>query len=399
MSEYTSFLAHLDRIQSGKEKFIPNPHTRIGEIFNLHKGRYILVGSNSGVGKTSMVDDSLILKPYEWVRKEEFPINFGGLYYSMERATRDKLAKWLSWKIFQDKGVKIPSNIFSVGSQGDIKLEDKHTLLAKEYEPWMQGVLDRITIYQGPQSPDKIRKDVDKAARRLLYHIVSDDVNIFLDGVKQGEFNLNVTKETQEGKLPFRRLTIKEETFDLFPNQSKWILKDPNTFFFILLDHLGKLKGTNKKASIDEIDEVLSVARDDYQFSPIAISQFNRAIGEFGRIKFANGDLSPTLDDFKDSGNPSESADLILSIFDPYRYKSYDNQGVYKGYSIASGPCTLTPSGIQRFRSFHVLKNSYGPSQITYGMRFTGEVMDFKLLPLPNSPDMNRIYAEIAQGK
>jgi hypothetical protein len=31
-------------------------------------------------------------------------------------------------------------------------------------------------------------------------------------------------------------------------------------------------------------------------------------------------------------------------------------------------------------------------------MRFTGEVMDYKLLPLPDSPDLVKIYEEIAKG-
>jgi hypothetical protein len=401
MSEYNSLLTHLDRILEGKEQYIPNPHDRIRETFNLHKGRYILVGSNSGVGKTSVVDDTLILKPYEWVSKQSFDFHYEVLYYSMERATRDKLAKWLSWKIYQDKGLKIPSNVFSVGSQGDIKLDANHTKLAKEYEPWMKDLLSHITIHQGPQYPSKIREDIEKAARRLLYTITSDNTNIYINGVEKAKFEPSIVKQTISGMLPYRILNIADEKIEIFPNQVKYVLRKSNTFFYILLDHIGKLRGDSKKNSIDEVDEILSTARDNYQMSPIAISQFNRAIGDITRIKFANGSLEPTLDDFKDSGNPTESADLILSIFDPYRYHSFSKEGLYHGYNIADSmnPSTLSPSGNQRFRSLHVLKNSYGPSQITYGMRFTGEVMDFKLLPLPNDPALIKVYEEIALNK
>jgi hypothetical protein len=404
MSQYKKLLNHLDRIQNGKEIFIPNPHLRMREIFNIHKGRYILVGSNSGTGKTSYVDDTLILKPYEWLKQQSFDYHYEVPYFSMERSTQDKLCKWLSWKIYQDKGIKIPSNVFSVGSQGDIKLEDKHTLLAREYEPWMEDILSHVTIYQGPQYPSTIAERIQEIVKRVISILRSDDRNIFWNGEKIGEFSPEITKEENGGLVMYRNVTNrhdKSETITITPKKTVYIPKKHNTFVKIVLDHLGKLKGSTKKSAIDEVDEILSIARDEYQFMPIAVSQFNRAIGDITRIKFTNGNLEPILEDFKDSGNTQESADLIIGPFDPYRYKSFDKDGLYKGYNIAdmNSPGTLDLDGRQRFRSIHILKNSYGDAQITFGMRFTGEVMDFKLLPLPGTKELQQVYNEIMLNK
>jgi hypothetical protein len=213
----------------------------------------------------------------------------------------------------------------------------------------------------------------------------------------------DLTKPTVQGNLPYIKLKVGYMQLEITPDSKYYILKNPNTFIPIVIDHVGKTKtenGITKKSAIDELDNILSDARDTYGFMPIVISQFNRDVGDVNRLKLTGGNLEPILEDFKDSGNPGESADLVISPFDPYRYKSYNNDGLYKGYNITSSirPGTLTPEGIQRFRSLHILKNSYGPSQLTYGMKFMGEVMHYSLLPLPESKEMEKVYEEIALG-
>lgn len=405
MSSYGDiFLNHLDRILDGKEQYIPNPHARMQEVFNLYKGRYILVGSNSNTGKTSFVDD-LLLKSYEWLEKQDFSYHFEVPYYSMERATRDKIAKWTSWKIFQDKGIRIPSNVFATGSHGNMKLTPEIKALASSYGNWFEKLLSKITIKQGPRTVDDINADIERIALVICDKVASDATSIYINGIKKGEFNLDKSKVINSIKVPYREVTINKECIEIIPNSERYVLKNPNTFVFPLIDHLGKTKLSfrhkSKKEAIDDLDEKLSLARDNYYMSPIAISQFNRAIGDITRIKFAAGDLEPIDSDFKDTSNSQESADLILGLFDPYTYKSFDKDGMYKGYNIADGsrPGTLSPSGEQKFRSVKIIKNSYGPKNLTYAMKFTGEVMTFDLLPLPGTRDLEKVYQEIAQGK
>jgi hypothetical protein len=413
MSTYDEILInHIQSILDGKEVYIPNPHDRIGDVFHIHKNRYIVIGSTTGVGKTSYVDDTLILKPYLWLQQQTFDYHHEVLYYSMERGKRDKYAKWLSWMLFQQSIGTYPSNLFSIGVSGKTKVNSQHLDLAKQLKPTMDRLFEHIDIKQGPQDVPTIEADILAIAKRVGVFITSDRENIFIDGKlfkdtegKPVKFNSTVTRDTVRGKIPYIRVKYNGNTIEIYPNTSIYVLKKPNTFVQIVIDHIGKTKLGKfmiKKQAVDELDEVLCNARDLYGFMPVVISQFNRGVGNVQRLKQADGDLSPILEDFKESGCPTESADLVLSVFDPYRYKSYDNDGLYKGYNIASEskPCTLTPDGLnQRFRSLHILKNSYGPSQITFGLRFTGEVMDFKLLPLPGTKELEKIYAEIAQGK
>ena len=60
----------------------------------------------------------------------------------------------------------------------------------------------------------------------------------------------------------------------------------------------------------------------------------------------------------------------------------------------------LTPGGKQRFRSLHILKNSFGTDQVTFGLHFIGESMHFKVLPRPDTEHSKliKIYESIAKG-
>lgn len=388
---------HLNRIEQGKEMYIPNPHGKMGDIFNIYKGRYILIGSNTGIGKSSFIDDTFLLRPYEWLSKQSFKHHYEVLYYSMERGERDKYVKWLAWKVYSETGVIHSSNKFQNCKQEEAA---KYRAISEKYEPWADSLLDKVKLKQGPREVYEIAADIEEAAKRLCYHVKTNDKEIYVDNRKVGEFT-NQMKDINGIQTPYRTLNLADETRELIPNMEFWLLKNPNTFLFIVVDHLGKTKkGTEmiQKGAIDRLDEVLANARDKYQFIPIAISQFNRAIGDFGRIKMSKGDLSPIIEDFKDTSNTQESADLILAPFDPYRYDSYDKDGNYKGYNLTPG--MLNPSGSCRFRSIHILKNSYGPSDIVYGMKFLGEVSHFSLLPSYDDPDaLLKIYQDVMQNK
>ena len=104
------------------------------------------------------------------------------------------------------------------------------------------------------------------------------------------------------------------------------------------------------------------------------------------------------MEDFKDTGNLTESADLVLSLFDPGRYKSWNAQGEYMGYNIEHS--TRTPIGQQRARSLHVLKNTFGFDNNRVMLKFTGESMHFSTMPrVTDTVALNKMYKDISAGK
>jgi len=393
----------IDNLDVENKALIPNQLARVGEIFNFVKGRYTLVGSVSGVGKTAFVDDSLILKPYEWVKSTNSPLHFEVLYISMERQARFKHAKFTSWKIYKETGYRLDADtILKNNPFRKLTTEDK--TLIKSYQPWAEEMLDSIDLKDGIKTVEEISGYIEYLRQKLGTLFKTDDNHLYKEDEKilnlfhrkasfNGEF-----KQSKRGKIPIISFTYRDKKYEIQKNSKLFIPHNPDYIVSILIDHIGKTstKGfTSKKLALDALDEVLCTARDLYNFNPIPISQFNRSLSDPTRLKYSKGNLEPMYEDFKDTGNFVESADLILSVFNPYKYQSYDEKGFYKGYDIKGG--MLTPNGDQRFRSLHIIKHSFGSGEISFGLKFIGESMYFSTLPRPDDLiGLQKIYTQIA---
>jgi replicative DNA helicase len=155
-----------------------------------------------------------------------------------------------------------------------------------------------------------------------------------------------------------------------------YVPNNPNEITIVVIDHIGLLKTTKdqttKKAAIDKMSDELRYARDFYGYTPVAVSQFNRDISNPIRIK--NGDVEPQLEDFADSSQTQNDADVVLALFDPMRYKVQDPSG----YNMEK---LKDQYGAKYFRSLRLIKNSYGEDDIRIGLGFMGQIGMFKELP------------------
>ena len=58
----------------------------------------------------------------------------------------------------------------------------------------------------------------------------------------------------------------------------------------------------------------------------------------------------------------------------------------------------MHPKGFSRFRSLHIVKNTFGFPGKVFGLKFLGESNNFETLPYPNSEEILDVYSEISQG-
>ncbi len=312
---------------------IPMGFERLNNYIGIRKGIYTLVGGLTGSGKTSFVDDAYVLNPFDWTltpegKKSGIKIKFW--YRSMERNRTYKYAKWVSRKVFLDQGIIIPVPKL-LGWTGKLT-KDEHDLFLL-YENYIKEMEDSIIMYDGPENPVGIAKDLKKYAE-------------------------------SRGKI---------EQLDEY--NKIYVPNDPNEITIVVIDHIGLLKTTKdlptKKQAIDKLSNELRFARDFYGYSPVAVSQFNRDISNPIRIK--NGDVEPQLDDFKDSSSPGEDCDVALALFDPMRYKVPDPSG----YDLDK---LKDEYGSKYFRSLRLIKNSYGADDVRIGLGFFGQIGMFKEL-------------------
>lgn len=324
--------AEVENGLKGRNSGIPMGFNRLNRYIGIRKGLYFLIGGYTGSGKTSLVDDAFVLNPYDWYITQKDPkLKLRIIYRSMERSRVYKLAKWVSRKIFYDQGILIP--VPKLLGWTEKMSKDEHDLFLM-YQDYMEGMEDTITIIDGPENPVGIAKEIRAHA------------------MKNGRIE-----------------QIDEYNKVYIPN-------DETEVTIIVLDHIGLLKPTKdlptKKHTIDKMSEELRYARDFYGYTPVVVSQFNRDISNPMRIK--NGDVEPQLEDFSDSSQTQNDADIALSLFDPTRYKVADPSG----YSLEK---LRDEHGANYFRSLRLLKNSYGEDNLRTGLAFLGAIGTFKELP------------------
>lgn len=350
ISNFQRLYHEIKRGIEGKNRGIPMGFNRLNKYIGIRKAMYYLIGGLTGSGKTSFIDDAFVLNPFDWyyenaIKNKRTDIKLHIIYRSMERSRTYKLAKWLARKIFIDHGIEIQVSRL-LGWYGE-KLTPEELNLISRYENYMDEMEKVINIIDGAENPIGIAKDLKEYA-------------------------------LQNGKI---------KKIDKYNNL--YIPNDENLITLVIIDHIGLLKTTKnhptKKQAIDKMSDEFRYARDLYGFSFVVVSQFNRSIANPIRIRA--GDVEPQLEDFKESANTQDDADVVLALMDFMRYKLDDPSG----YNLDKLRDDL---GGKFFRSLRLIKNSYGEDDIRIGLAFMGSIGYFK--EMPKFKDMTEdIYEEI----
>ncbi len=331
MSDFDDLMGEISRGVEGKNSGINMGFGRLDNYISLRKAMYFLIGGFTGSGKTSFIDDAFVLNPIDQLLTGKSDVDYNVLYWSMERRKNFKLAKWIGRKIFLDTGQVIPINrLMGWVSKSERLTPNEHDLV-KLQKDYIGNILERVTIFEGPENPTGIRSFVDNYAK------------------KEGIF----------------------EKIDEYRNI--YIPNNPDKMTVIVRDTIGlhkKEKGlASKKEIIDKASEDNQKFRDKYGYIIVDVSQFNRDISSPLRLK--NGDVEPMLEDFKETGSTQENADIVLSLFDPMRYNVDD----ITGYDLIK---LRDSEGGKRYRSLKILKNSYGVDSVRIGLAMQPAVGVFK---------------------
>jgi replicative DNA helicase len=340
-----SFDDNFKRGLDGKNLGIPTGFRRLSRYVGIRRGVYYLIGGYTGSAKTTLIDDVFVLHPSEW-----FLDNMGGtdidlkiLYFSMERKKEFKIAKWISRFIFLDTANIIP--VDDILSWHRIASEEVGNLVQHKKMKINELLKNVIMLYEDPMTPTEINEVIEKFSE-----------------VRGHEEERWITQ--RDGRKELKKV---------------WIPDNPSEVILIVTDHIGLVKNEriggrilNDKETLDKFSSNMRKMRDYYNYSPVVVSQFNRDIANPMRIK--NGDVEPMLEDFKGSGDSQEDAEVVMSLFDPMRYKVPDPSG----YDLDK---LRDEDKRKKYRSLKILKNSYGGDDIRVGLAFQPEIGMFKEMP------------------
>lgn len=290
------------------------------------KSNFIVLFSNSGSGKTSLALYSFVYKPLmESLDKDNFKI----VYFSLEMTAEQVLAKLLSIYIYETFHVQLSIREL-LSRKKNYTLSDENFKLVEDSIAWMKRVESKLIIYDKTLNASK------------MYSI--------LMGILE-----------------------KLGTFEECETRKIYTPSNPDLIFNVLIDHISLLrpdKGRTLKQEIDIATAYLITLRNMCKISPIIIQQANREQGGMERRK--QGMINMTLNDTRDSGDPVQAAEVVISIFNPHK----ERLNSYRGYDI---------SKLQsNFRSITILKSRYGESDLEIGFNFFGNIGLWKELPLPS---------------
>lgn len=343
-------LGHFAALSTGSRKLDK-------AIGGVQRSTYYLIGGNTGTGKTAFADDAFVLKPYAHFLRNKINrdtdkplISLRVFYRSMEISAKKKIAKWVCHLMYERWGMII--DIKEVYSKQSTLSDEKYQLI-KSCREYIDGMLEYVHIIDSPVNPYGIYKEVSEYMNK-------------------------------NGQILTNKKTIRGQEIEF----KSYVPNDPFEVVIVVVDHIGLLRPEKdfrtKKDIIDHDSENAIALRNFYGVSRVSISQFNRDLADMDRRRFT--ELSPQLEDFKNTGNASEDAEIVMTLFNPLRY----NIQSYGGNGEPGSGFNLGLLG-GRYRSVAVLKNRDGEDMLKLNYNFMGEAGYFREFP---DPFMQHNYRE-----
>lgn len=326
-----------ERIQAGRDGKYKGLDNGLGDInkyiYDIQRGTYYLVGALSGAGKTTLVDYMLLTALEDAKKKGQHVEVF---YYSFEIKEEIKKLNWLSVHIFKKYGIIISPQ--AIGGLGEEILSDAQKDLVDSEIDYVEELFNSIHFRFEPTNPTGIFHELMEFAGN------------------NGKF-IKERYESEDG--------TKERIVSYTPTEE-------DSYVLVALDHQSLAKRERNyslKENIDKLSEYFVYLRNICNYSFFMVSQFNQSLNSIDRMKFKGVDLSPQQNDFKDSTNPYQDADIVLGIMNPWKMDFKQ----YLGYDLSILK--------EKVRVVKIIKNRVGRDNVAFAYVFNPLAGNFKCLP------------------
>lgn len=289
-------------------------------IYGTHRARYYLLGSDSGVGKTTIADFMFVLRAWAWCKLHGR--KFHCIYYSFEISKQEKSARWVSYFIKMLYGIDIPAP-YIMGNITGMMVTDAHMKMIRHAYTFVDEIMNGITFVEDPMNPTRMFHDV------IEHHY--EKIGTVLRG---------------PSKDPRKKGPV------------RGFMPAPGTeqdMTMVVVDHLALAmneQGFDTKQTMDLWSKYTVALRNIFGMTAVYIQQFNTEItSTFRTMKKGEGIMAPQRIDFGDSRYTFRDADIVLGALKPFQFDvttfhKYDIQKLL-GYFIA----------------LYLMKHRQGPSQ------------------------------------
>lgn len=351
--------------------FIPLQLDRVGDYIEIAKNTYYNVGGETGSGKTSLVQDVFVIRVIEWYlmnKPKNMKLSIIGFF--MERKMYQYTARWISRKLFEDKGIRIsPKRVLN--RKKDDRLNDNEYKLIQSYynmlDEWERD--DLLIVHEGSKNPTGISMYLEAFAR------------------KHGTI-------TDKEKCKKHVKDMNEEEMKNILNSRTYEPNHPNHIVLVIGDNsdiLSPEENKEDRALVAKYSRTMREARDIYGFSPVNIQQLNAELSGVQRQKM--GDLQPKLSDFATCKQTLRDSDVVIAIFNPFDHKVSETN--HNGYDLQR----MKDKHFRTYyRSLHILKNSFDSSGMSFPLAIQPEYGIFRTLPRKDEIQED-VYTDVMSGK
>jgi hypothetical protein len=291
------------------------------------------------------------------------------IYFSFEVDRIEKESKFIAHFFYRDYGISsfmFEDEVIDISADyflGKVKAKrtGKPVLVSDEHDVLVREIYEkRIIPIFGEYSADgkKITEGVVDCIEQRTNP--TGMRNYVLHYAKANGAFITEKYKTRNDK---NEVVERERTVGYKPN-------NPELYTIIITDHVRKLsdeRGYTMKQLIDKWAEYQVELRNWCSFSFVNIVHLNRAISSIERIKFMKETLYPTGDDIKDSGNLSEDANFVLTLFNPQDEKY--NISKHFGIELENYP---------NYRSIHLVESRNTPCPMHLSTQMFGNINLFK---------------------
>lgn len=310
----SNFIEEFNRGRKGKNRGIPfgkGLENLTRELNGISPGMMHVVAGPEKSGKTTLVDYAFLIEPYLFCLKNNISINW--VYYSFEISRIRKEFDFMAHFLNTDYGIeylKLPKGIMKNGEniislsptylRGVILDDNENPIIVDDslLEPIKNVYEKRILPLFGEYSTNNtvIKKGLITFVERR-----ENPTGIYKDLLKRA---------SNSGKL------IQDD----YGNILSYTPDNPDSITIVIIDHVRKVKMERNwlmKQTVDKLSEYAVILRNGIGYNFVPIIHTNRNLASIERLKASKGDIYPTNDDLKDSGNFGEDCDYLLTIFNP----------------------------------------------------------------------------------
>ena len=376
----SNFIVEFKKGQVGKNRGLPmgkGLEAISKAIDGIQRGMMYVIASSPKVGKSTFVNYAFIISPYLY-SLENPSVKIRWIYYSweMDRVTME--FDYVCHFLYSDYGISridLPPgvtherkpyiDISSSFIRGQKKDDNNNIILVPEflYEKIKIIYNERIVPLFGEYSESGV------LIKRGLIDFIDRADNP--TGIYKNILNFADARGT----------FVKEEYFSERTNKTEsrvvgYKPNNPDEYVIVILDTIRKVRRERNfslKETVDKTIEYATELRNFLKYTFVPIVHLNREMADIERLKFMGDLIFPQPETIKETGNLSEEATHIFTMFNPNdeRYNLTKHFGLVIKDSKRN---ELYPN----LRTIHLVESRYVPYPQHFRVNMNGALKDFK---------------------